>query len=312
MSACPGGITLNEFDRANRPGIPFRNSRAHPFRRPGNQSDTVRSQDWMGASHSLCWHAGRRIPLPARFPFRPALPPGICAAKRPPDSDHPYGHFKYESLTQVAVGVLLFLTGYEVLSHSYDQFLHHKTPLVTYASILVMLGSIALQTLLYLGESRVATHSGDTLVAADAAHIKSDLLASGSVILGLFLSWKGFPAADPVIGVLIAAIIGYTGYHLLREGAQVLSDHSPPLHNVVSLVLETPGVVDCHNVRARGSRNRITMDLNVHVPRNMTVLSAHEIAHRIETRIRDRYPAVVEVIVHIEPDQEESHEPVNP
>jgi cation diffusion facilitator family transporter len=238
---------------------------------------------------------------------------GSAAAKRPPDSDHPYGHFKYESLTQVAVGVLLFLTGYEVLSHSYDQFLHHKTPLVTYASILVMLGSIALQTLLYLGESRVATHSGDTLVAADAAHIKSDLLASGSVILGLFLSWKGFPAADPVIGVLIAAIIGYTGYHLLREGAQVLSDHSPlPLHNVVSLVLETPGVVDCHNVRARGSRNRITMDLNVHVPRNMTVLSAHEIAHRIETRIRDRYPAVVEVIVHIEPDQEESHEPVNP
>jgi len=238
---------------------------------------------------------------------------GSAAAKRPPDSDHPYGHFKYESLTQAAVGILLFFTGYEVLTHSYEQFHHHRIPIVTFSSGLVMLASIGLQTLLFLGETRVAKISGDTLVAADAAHIKADLLASGSVLVGLFLAWKGLSFADPVIGVLIAAIIGYTGYHLFVEGAQVLSDHSPlPTDEVLSLVLETPGVIDCHNLRSRGSPNRITMDLNVHVPRDMTVLAAHEIAHRIETRIRQRYPAVVEVIVHIEPDQEEPHEAVIP
>lgn len=231
---------------------------------------------------------------------------GSLAAQRPPDNEHPYGHFKYEPLTQAAVGLLLFFTGYEVLSHSYEQFRHHVAPLVTGSSALVMIGSIVLQILLFLGESHVARISGNSIVAADAAHIKADLLASGGVLLGLFLSWKGLSVADPVIGVLIAGIIGVTGYHLLREGAEVLSDHSPlPPEGVVPLVLETPGVVACHNVRARGSKNRITMDLNVHVFRTMTVQSAHEIAHTIEKHIRQRYPAVVEVIVHIEPDQEE-------
>lgn len=238
---------------------------------------------------------------------------GSSASKRPPDNDHPYGHFKYESLTQAAVGLLLFFTGYEVLSHSYEQFLHHTTPLVTYSSGLVMLGSILLQILLFIGETRVAKLTGDTLVSADAAHIKSDLFASGSVLLGLFLSWRGFPAADPIIGILIAAIIGVAGYHLFREGAQVLSDRSPlPPEEVVALVRKTPGVLDCHNVRARGSRNRITMDLNIHVSPDMTVLAAHDIAHRIERRIRETYPAVVEVVVHIEPDEENKNEAVNP
>ncbi len=234
---------------------------------------------------------------------------GSFAAQRPPDADHPYGHSKYEPLTQAAVGLILFFTGYEVLSHSYDQFSSHRSPIVGFSSVLVMGASIALQTLLYYGEKRVARETGDAIVAADATHIRSDLMASGSVLIGLFLSSLGVGYADPVIGVLIAVLIGQAGFHLLKEGAKVLSDHSPlPPEEIAALVRETPGVVDCHNIRARGSQNRITMDLNVHVPRNMTVLSAHEIAHRIESRIREHFPAVVEVVVHIEPDQEESHD----
>lgn len=237
---------------------------------------------------------------------------GSAASRRPPDKDHPYGHFKYESLTQAAVGILLFFTGYEVLTHSYREFVHHGRPIVTLSSIAVMVGSMLLQSLLFLGETKVARLSGDTLVAADALHLRSDLLSSGAVILGLVLSLVGLAAADPIIGVLIAGIIGHTGFHLLREGTEVLSDHSPlPPEEVVSLVLGTPGVVFCHNVRARGSRNRITMDLNIHLPKHMTVLSAHDIAHTIEHRIRQQYPAVVEVVVHIEPDQEDLHESVN-
>ena len=130
-------------------------------------------------------------------------------------------------------------------------------------------------------------------------------------IAGLQIS-REYGLGNQRLGWIFSAfLIGYAGFHLLREGAQVLSDHSPlPSGEIATLVRQTPGVVDCHNIRARGSKNRITMDLNIHVPQNMTVLSAHEIAHRIEERIREHYPAVVEVVVHIEPDQEESHDSV--
>ncbi len=233
---------------------------------------------------------------------------GSFAANRPPDSDHPYGHFKYESLTQAAVGLLLFFTGYEVLTHSYEEFVLHLHPHATLSAGLVMGASILLQTLLYLGERRVLRLTGDGIVGADAAHIKSDLLASGSVLVGLFLSSRGLSEADPLVGVLIAGFIGHAGYHLLREGALVLSDTSPlPPDDILDLVGKVTGVTRCHTIRARGSKNRITMDLTVDVPGEMTVRESHEIADRIELAIRKSYPAVVDVVVHIEPEKEDLH-----
>ncbi|MHB8368408.1 MAG: cation diffusion facilitator family transporter [Leptospirales bacterium] len=233
---------------------------------------------------------------------------GSRAASRPPDSDHPYGHFKYEPLTQAAVGLLLFFTGYEVLSHSYDEFVRHLHPHATLSAGGVMGASILLQTLLYLGEQRVVRMTGDGIVGADAAHIRSDLLASGAVLVGLFLSAHGLSSADPIVGILIAGFIAYAGYNLLREGTQVLSDTSPlPPEEIGRIVATIPGVVVCHTIRARGSKNRITMDLTVDVPGEMTVRASHEIADRIEDLIRTRYPAVVDVVVHIEPDKEDLH-----
>ena len=233
---------------------------------------------------------------------------GSFAAKRPPDSDHPYGHYKYEPLTQAAVGLLLFFTGYEVLSHSYDEFVLHLHPHATLSAGAVMGVSILLQSLLYFGEKRVLKITGDGIVGADAAHIKSDLLASGSVLVGLFLSAHGLSSADPLVGVLIAGFIGHAGYHLLREGAIVLSDTSPlPPDEIIALVRTVPGVVACHTIRARGSKNRITMDLTVDVPGEMSVRESHAIADRIELAIHSRYPAVADVVVHIEPDKEVFH-----
>ncbi len=233
---------------------------------------------------------------------------GSFAAKRPPDIEHPYGHFKYEPLTQAAVGLLLFFTGYEILYHSYEEFVRHLHPHATLSAGLVMGISILLQTLLYLGEKRVLKITGDGIVGADAVHIKSDLLASGSVIVGLFLSYHGLSVADPLVGVLIAGFIGQAAYHLLREGAMVLSDTSPlPPEEIIRLVRKVPGVVACHTIRARGSKNRITMDLTVDVPGEMTVRVSHEIADRIEHEIQSLYPAVVDVVVHIEPDKEDLH-----
>ena len=231
---------------------------------------------------------------------------GVVVSRRPPDADHPYGHFKFEPLAQIAVGILLFMTGYEVLSHSYFAFRTHHAPSGAASSLAVMVLSMGLQVFLVALETRVGHAAKSPLVKADAAHIRSDLFASLSVIVGLLASDAGYAVTDPIVGILIAFIIGKTGFELLKEGTMVLSDRSPlDPEVIVKLAMETPGVLGCHAVRSRGPESRIYMDMNLHVDDNLSVARAHAISHDVEKRIKERYPSVVEVVVHIEPSQEE-------
>jgi cation diffusion facilitator family transporter len=238
---------------------------------------------------------------------------GVIVSMRPPDDDHPYGHVKFEPLAQMAVGLLLFMTGYEVLSHSYVAYQTRHVPSATASSFAIMVLSMGLQVFLVTLETRVGRIAQNPLVKADAAHIRSDLIASFAVIVGLLASKAGFPVADPVVGILIALIIAKTGFELLKEGTMVLSDQSrlDPAA-IVKLAMETPGVLGCHSVRSRGPESRIYMDMNLHVDDNLSVARAHAISHDVEKRIKQRYPSVVEVVVHIEPSQEEETHAIDP
>ncbi len=227
---------------------------------------------------------------------------GVYLANRPPDENHPYGHAKFEPLAQLAVSVFLFLTGYEVLSHSWESFRGGSVVLFTVPSLLVMLLSMGLQILLVRLERRVGEQTGNSLVKADALHIRSDLFASVAVVAGLLASHWGYPKADPVVGFLIA----HAGYELLREGTQILSDKRlMDPEEIVRIASSVGGVMECHSVRSRGSSSQIYMDLNIHVDDSLTVAEAHAISHEVEEAIRRRHPSVAEVIVHIEPFREE-------
>ncbi|KGA93088.1 cation diffusion facilitator family transporter [Leptospirillum ferriphilum] len=231
---------------------------------------------------------------------------GVSMANRPPDENHPYGHGKFEPLAQVAVSVFLFLTGYEVLSHSWESFRGGQVVLFTLPSLLVMLVSMGLQLFLVRFERRVGETTGNSLVKADALHIRSDLFASVAVVAGLLASHWGYPRVDPVVGFLIAVLIAHAGYELLREGTQVLSDKRlMDPEDIIRIASSVEGVMECHSVRSRGSDSQIYMDLNIHVDDSLTVAEAHAISHEVEEAIRRHHPAVAEVIVHIEPFREE-------
>ncbi len=231
---------------------------------------------------------------------------GVYMANRPPDENHPYGHAKFEPLAQVAVSIFLFLTCYEVLSHSWESFRGGPVVLFTLPSLLVMLLSMGLQLFLVRIERRVGERTGNSLVKADALHIRSDIFASVAVVLGLLASRWGYPKADSVVGFLIAVLIAHAGYELLREGTQVLSDKRlMDPEEIIRLASCVGGVMECHSVRSRGSASQIYMDLNIHVDDSLTVAQAHAISHEVEAAIRQHHPSVAEVIVHIEPFREE-------
>lgn len=230
---------------------------------------------------------------------------GLGIAVLPPDRGHPYGHKKFETLAATGVAVLLFITCFEVLQRAYSQITGAVAATeVTLAGFGVMALSIAVNGFVTRYESKRGREYGSDFLLADSAHTKSDILASVSVIVGMAAVGLGFPLADPIAAVVIAALIGRVGYGIIRNSAEVLCDASViEPDEVEALCMTVEGVFHCHHIRSRGREDEVMVDLRVHVDPMLTTAESHEIAHRVEQKIKKFMPGVVEVVVHIEPER---------
>ena len=141
------------------------------------------------------------------------------------------------------------------------------------------------------------------ILVADSLHTASDILSSLSVLIGLAAVSAGYPLLDPIAGVAIAGFIGRTGLLVLREATQSLADRARLDADAIRLVaLTVEGVRCCDEIRTRGLPRHVFMDLCIHVDSAMTIACAHTVAHNVEDRLKQAFPGVAEVVVHVEPE----------
>lgn len=228
---------------------------------------------------------------------------GMRFASRPADKDHPYGHAKYETYASAAIGAMLALAAYNVGSSAIERLMQGgSAPRVTGVSFAIMLVTLAVNIIVTTWERRVGKRLSSEILIADANHTGSDVLVSLGVIAGLAAVRLGYPIADPVIGLFVAAAIAHTAIRVLRQAAVTLSDTARlPAEAVRQAVLEVEGVADCHHIRTRGLQAEIYVDLHVQVDAGMPLTRAHEVAEAVERHVCNRFPGVVDVIVHVEP-----------
>lgn len=230
---------------------------------------------------------------------------GIRIAGMPPDESHPYGHKKYETFAAIGVALLLFLTCFELLQRAFGQFTDGVEPAsVTAVSFAVMLGSMAMNTFVTWYETKKGREYGSDFLLADAGHTRSDILASGSVIVSLAAVRLGYPLADPIAALVIGVLIARVGFGIIKSSSDILCDSARiRADEITGICMSVPGVRRCHHVRSRGREDAVCIDLRVHVDPQLTTAEAHEISHQVEDRIRAKIPGVYDVLVHIEPEE---------
>ena len=229
---------------------------------------------------------------------------GIALGARPADEGHPYGHAKFETYASLVIGVLLLLAAFEVGSGAVGRLATGTfTASVTPASFVVMVGTLCVNVGVTLYERRAAKRLRSEILAADASHTLSDALVSVGVIVGLALVSLGFPAADPVMALVVTAAILVTAFDVFKHALATLSDKARiPEEDLRATALEVEGVRDVHRIRTRGTEGEVYADLHVLVAPEMTVGKAHRLADAVEAAVQRRFPNVIEVLVHIEPD----------
>jgi len=225
---------------------------------------------------------------------------GVSLAARPPDPEHPYGYERYEPLAAMGIAAFMLVAFWKILESAWARLHTPAMPRVDAGSFAVMGGALLLTILLASWERARAHRLGSTVLRADAARIWADVLVSASVLAGLVAARLGLARVDTLVSVLVAGAIGWSAWGIVRGASHVLTDAAVgDVEKISAAARSVVGVIDCHQVRARGVGGMVRVDLHVTVDPEMTVAKSHEIAELVERRVRERIEGIAEVLVHV-------------
>ncbi len=231
----------------------------------------------------------------------------LRVAATPPDEGHPYGHRKVEIVAAAAIGVLITIVAAGFAWSAIEGFAGRRPPPeVTLQGIGLMAATLVVNVFVATYEWRRGKTLGSAFLVADAAHTASDVFVTIAVIASLFLSRAGIPHADGVAALVVMAVIARVAWRILRSNVGVLVDHARiPADDVRAVALAVPRVVGCHRVRSRGMEGAVHLDLHLLLDAETQLREAHAISHAVEDALRRRFPEIVDVTIHMEPDDEE-------
>lgn len=234
----------------------------------------------------------------------------LTIAARPADYDHVYGHSKAEYFSSVTEGALIFGAALAIIAAAVQK-LFQPRPLeqlggglgISVAASLI--NFIVARILLEAGRK----HNSITL-EADAHHLMTDVWTSVGVIGGVALAGiTGWMPLDPLVAILVALNILWTGFQLIRRSVMGLMDAALPeaeqrLIRQVMAKYQERGV-DFHALRTRQAAARRFISVHVLVPGNTTVHDAHHIVEDFEDDIRSSLGGAITVFTHLEPAEDE-------
>ncbi len=231
---------------------------------------------------------------------------GVRAAARPADEDHPYGHERSENLAALVEGLLVLAAGGAVAVEATRRLIAGSSGLV---SLDIAVGVMVVSALVNVAVSarlrRVARATGSPAIAADAAHIASDVWTSAGAAAGLVIVWAtGWTRVDAAVGVAIALYVVVVGARIAWRAGQILIDQALPDEemDLISTTLDAFAAregVGFHAVRARRSGTKRHIDMHMVVDPDTTVREGHALSGRVKAAVQRALPGS-EVLIHLE------------
>ncbi|MDP3231190.1 MAG: cation diffusion facilitator family transporter [Myxococcales bacterium] len=226
-------------------------------------------------------------------------------SEQPADEDHAWGHGKAEYFSSAFEGFLIFLAAVSIAVSAVLRLMHPKA----LEAVAIGLGVSVAASVINFAVSRVLAKVGkahhSVILEADAHHLMTDVWTSVGVIVGVGLvAVTGWLWLDPVLALLVAANILFTGWRLMKRSASGLMDEALPPETVakVEALLEPyrRQGLDFHALRTRQAGSRAFVTLHVLVPGSWTVKEGHDLVERIEVEMLALLPNG-HVTTHLEP-----------
>jgi cation diffusion facilitator family transporter len=231
-------------------------------------------------------------------------------AARPVDVSHTYGHEKIEYFSSGLEGTLILVAACAIAWYAVRRLVEPQPLQPLNLGMLLALAASLVNLLVAQILLRVGKATESILMEADGKHLMTDVWTSAAVLVGLGLvRLTGVEVLDPLMALVVAANIVWTGLGLVRRSFDGLMDHALPVgeqaavRTAIAAHLE-PGTT-FHALRTRQAGARRFADFHLLVPGHFTVQRAHDLTGKIESAIHAALPGI-EVTVHIEPIEEQA------
>jgi len=234
---------------------------------------------------------------------------GLRTAAREPDENHPYGHGKAEPLAAIAVAVGLWCAAVFIAKEGIHNIqTPHQLPAPFTLAVLGVV--IAIKETLYRRVQKVGEAVDSNAVKADVWHHRADVITSSTAFVGIsvaLIGGQGWESADDWAALVACCFIVYNAYHIFRPAFGEIIDEAPAgtwSDDVRALAEAVPGVVATEKCFVRKMGFEFFADLHVVVDGTISVREGHAIAGAVKAAIKRAKPAVYNVLVHIEPDND--------
>lgn len=231
----------------------------------------------------------------------------VIKSSQPADTDHPYGHGKYEDLAGFIEGLLIIFASFFIIYESSKKIIlgesiSTENNLGIAVMFLAVIMNLFVSSLLF----RTAKESNSISLYADGEHLRTDVYSSLGVLAGLILiKYTGHHLLDPIIAILVAGFIYKTGYKISQQALKRLLDYSLPdgdIENLKHIISEFSGTkLKDNSIKARQAGPSTDIDIVLLFPKETSLCKCHRICDEIEKRIRNIYTNA-SISIHSEPE----------
>jgi len=225
---------------------------------------------------------------------------------QPPDKEHPYGHFRAETIATAILAFIIFFIGGQLSLSSFSKLIHNDySQIPGILSVYVTLFSIAGKLVLSWSQYKLGKKSNSPMIIANGKNMLNDILTSTGVLIGLAcIFFFNLPIIDRILALIIGIWIMYTAISIFKgtvtEMMEGESDMS--LYNkVFEVVKRTDDLFNPHRLRIRKLGSYYLIDMDVEVDGNLKIKDAHDKVKILEDNMRLSIPYIYDIVIHIEP-----------
>ena len=230
---------------------------------------------------------------------------GLKLAKKPADEGHPYGHEKMEPIMAKVLASTLVISALVIGFTGIKSIIIGTTIIPEKIALYAAILSIITKEWMYRYTFKGAKKIDSSALIADAWHHRSDAFSSIGTLIGIAGARMGYPILDPIASLVICIIITKVAIDIYTQAINQLVDHcadAKTIQNIKKKIEETNGVINLDELKTRVHGNRLYVDVEICVNKNLSVCEAHDIAERVHNTTESLDNRIKHCMVHVNPD----------
>lgn len=228
---------------------------------------------------------------------------GAKLSNRPPDTNHPHGHGRFEYIASLIVAFIIFSVGLQLLRSSYDRLINPQKITFSIMTLIILILALLIKLWMFSYNLYIAKQIESTLNRATAYDSLNDCIATSLVIVTMIIGPFVNIPIDGAAGIIISLLILYSGFSIAKDTVNLLLGSAPDpetVDKINRMVCSGKHVLGTHDLKIYDyGPGRVLASIHAEVPDNLNIAEGHSCINVLENQIAEELG--IEIVIHTDP-----------